>query len=70
MRTFEDRIYVKDLKIPAGIEVFNLADESVASVTAPAEEEVAAPVEATTELPEVIGKKKDEEGAGAEEAKK
>jgi len=66
-----DSIHVQDLAVPEGIEVETDAERSVAAVLAPAavvseEAEAAeAPEEALTE-PELIGKKKAEEGEGEE----
>ena len=60
-------IHVRDLMLPAGVEVLENADETICVVAPPrAEVEVAAPVEgeASTE-PEVIRAKKEEEDAEA-----
>jgi len=59
-----EAIYLKDLEIPAGVELLDSADELVVLITAPAAEEVeeVPAVEAGAE-PEVIEKgKKEEEG--------
>ena len=55
-----DGLYVRDLKFASGVEVLDDADEMVVRVTAAADEE-AAPVEGSTEEPEVIEKGKKEE---------
>jgi large subunit ribosomal protein L25 len=67
LKTFDDTIYIKDLNIPAGVEVLENADDAVASVSAPVVEEVK-PVE-EAKMPEVIGKKKEDEEAAAPEKK-
>ena len=56
-----DGLYVRDLNFAAGVEVLDDADEMVVRVTAAAEEEAPAPVEGSTEEPEVIEKGKKEE---------
>ena len=67
-----DNMHVRDLKAQ-GFEIVTDGDVTIASVVAPAAEEVVAPVEGvevapTTAEPEVVGAKgkKDEEGAPAE----
>ncbi len=70
LNTYEDTIYVKDLAIPSTIEILNALDESVVSVTPPEKEEAAVvSTDVTPEMPEVIGKKKDEESAEGGETK-
>jgi len=65
--TIGHSIHVSDLKLPEGVEVTDDAEQTVAIVSAPKTEEVAAPVEAAavegTAEPELIRKAKaDEEG--------
>jgi len=52
-----DAIHVRDLTIGEGVRILEDADRVVASVVAPAAEEVAAPVEEKPAEPEVVGKK-------------
>jgi large subunit ribosomal protein L25 len=63
LRTFEDKILIRDLKLPEGIEVLRNPEEIVASVTPPEkiEEELAKPVEEKVEEVEKIEKPKEEE---------
>jgi large subunit ribosomal protein L25 len=71
-----DSVHVSDLKVPAGVEVLDDPETSVAVLAAPRaviEETAAAePVEGATGEPEVIGKgpTDEEEGEGGEEPKK
>lgn len=70
-----DSIYVKDLKLPAGVKILNDPEAIVLTVSEPMKEEVAAaPVEGEeAKEPEVIKEKKEvpaEEGEAAEEPKK
>jgi len=70
LKTFEDNIFIKDLKLGEGIEIVkHTADEIVARVTPPekVEEELAKPVEEKIEEVEKVGEKKKEEEAMAEE---
>ncbi len=53
-------VHVKDLKIPAGVNVLSDAERIVISVTAPMEEEVVEKVEEEVSEPEVIKQKKPE----------
>lgn len=71
LKTYDDTVYVKDLPVSAEVEVLNAPDDFVVSVTPPEkEEEVVAETEVTPEMPEVIGKKKEDEAVDGEEAKK
>lgn len=68
LKSFEDRIHISDLKVPAGITILNKGEEVVASVTAPrSEAELASlseKVEENVEAVEVEKKTKEvEEGA-------
>ena len=64
--TIGHSIHVSDLKLPEGVEITDDAEQTVALVSAPKAEEVAAPVEGAADAtaePEVIRKAKtDEEG--------
>ncbi|MBI4422220.1 MAG: 50S ribosomal protein L25 [Elusimicrobia bacterium] len=63
-----DKLEVKDLAIPEGVEVLDAADHIVVNVVQPTAEEVAAPAEgaAAGSEPEIIAKgKKEEEAEGA-----
>ncbi len=62
LESFEDRIHVKDLNIPANWELLVDADDTVASVVPP-EEEKESSKETTAEMPEVESKAKTEESA-------
>jgi len=67
-----DAIHVRDLTAGEGIRILEDAGRVVASVTTPAAEEVAAPVEEKPAEPEVVGRKekeKVEEGEPEAEAK-
>lgn len=75
LKTFDDVIRIKDLKIPEGMRVLQDENRSIAVVIAPmTEEEIAALDEApegSVDDIEVVGKGKDEEGeAEGEEGKK
>jgi large subunit ribosomal protein L25 len=71
-----DSVHVSDLKVPAGVEVLDDAETSVAVLAAPRaviEETAAAePAEGAIAEPEVIGKgpSDEEEGEGGDESKK
>ncbi len=73
LKTFEDRIHIKDLKIPAGIKILTDIDTTVATVEAPLSEEelkkeLETPIEEKVEEVGVVEKEKKEEGAEAEAA--
>lgn len=77
LKSFDDMITVKDLKVPAGIEILENADEVIAKIEAPMTEdqlkalENAAPVDVTAIKTEAEEKKAAEEAAkAAEEAAK
>lgn len=60
-------IHVKELKLPEGVKALNDADAIVVQVVPQkAEAEAATPAEATAAEPEIIGKKKEEEGEAEE----
>jgi large subunit ribosomal protein L25 len=64
-----DAIHVRDLIVGEGIRILEDAGRVVASVVAPAAEEVAAPVEEKPAEPEVVGKKEKVEAEAEAEAK-
>jgi large subunit ribosomal protein L25 len=65
-----DVLHVRDVGVADGVRILDDAGRVVASVIAPAAEEVAAPTEEAPTEPEVVGKKEKEEGeAAAPEAK-
>lgn len=64
-----DAIHVRDLTAGEGIRILEDAGRVVASVTAPAAEEIAAPVEEKPAEPEVVGKKEKVEEEPEPEAK-
>lgn len=72
LASFDDVITVGDLAVPAGITVEAEADEVIAKVSAPLTEEQLKALEAENTVDvskiEVVGKKKEEEGAEAAEA--
>jgi len=69
LKTFEDKILVKDLSLPSNIKVLRNADEIIAFVAPPqkVEVELAKTSEAKTEEVKVVEKKKKEEEAEEEE---
>lgn len=71
LNTFEDRILVKDLKAPDGVEILREPGEIVVSVAPPekVEEELARPVEEKVEEVKVVEKEKKEEVEGTVEQK-
>jgi large subunit ribosomal protein L25 len=62
-----DAIHVRDLTVGEGIRILEDSGRVVASVTAPAAEEVAAPVEEKPVEPEVVGKREKEKVEGEPE---
>jgi len=72
LKTFEDEILIKDLKIPAGVKVQRGPDEIVAVITPPekVEEELAKPVEEEVEEVEKVEEEKREEGKREKEGEK
>jgi large subunit ribosomal protein L25 len=62
-------LHVRDVQIAEGIRILDDGGRVLASVSAPAAEEVAAPVEEAPVEPEVVGKKEKEEPEAAAEAK-
>lgn len=69
LKTFNDYVRVKDLKVPAGIEILLNPETIVATAVAVTEEEVEKGPKSIEEI-EVVGKKKEtEEGADAEAGK-
>jgi large subunit ribosomal protein L25 len=71
LNTFEDRILVKDLKVPANVKVMAEADEIVASVTEPekVEEELATEIKENVEDVEKVEKEKKETEVVEDESK-
>lgn len=63
LKTFEDTILIKDLKVAAGVEILRNPDEIVAQVTPPekVEEELEKPIEEKVEEIEKVEKEKKEE---------
>jgi hypothetical protein len=61
-------LHIKDLVLPPGVKAMQDEDLIVATVREIAEEEAAAAGEGETAEPEVIGRKKKEEGDEAEAA--
>jgi len=63
LKTFEDHILIKDLKLPKEVKVLKDPEEIVASVTLPekVEEELEKPIEEKVEEVEKVEKKKEEE---------
>lgn len=72
LKTFEDNILIKDLKIPEGVEILRSGDDIVASVLPPekVEEELEKPIEEKVEEVEKVGEKAKEEEKIEEEQKK
>ncbi|MDI6591868.1 MAG: 50S ribosomal protein L25 [Patescibacteria group bacterium] len=62
LKTFEDNILIKDLKLPEGIKILRNPEEIVASVSPPerVEEELAKPIEEKVEEVKEVEKKKEE----------
>ncbi len=63
LKTFEDHVLVKDLKVPANVEILKGGDEIVAAVLPPqkVEEELAVPIEDKIDEVEKVEKEKKEE---------
>lgn len=63
LKTFQDNILIKDLKLSSGVEILRQADEIVASVLPPekVEEELEKPIEEKVEEIEKVEKEKKEE---------
>lgn len=63
LKTFEDYILIKDLKLPEGVKILRGAEEIVASVSPPekVEEELVKPIEEKVEEVEKVEEKKKEE---------
>ena len=73
LKTFEDEILVKDLKVPEGVKILRKPEEIIASVLPPekVEEELEKPVEEKVEEVEKVGEKeKKEEEEEKEEEKR
>lgn len=62
-------VHVRDVRAAEGIRILDDSGRVVATVLAPATEEVAAPTEEAQAEPEVVGKKEKEEAEAAPEAK-
>lgn len=71
LKTFEDRILVKDLVVSPSAEILKEENEVVAAVLPPqkVEEDLAVPIEEKVEEVEKVEKPKKEEGVGGEENK-
>lgn len=69
LKTFEDRVLVKDIKLPEGTEILRNQEDVVAQVVPPVkvEEELAKPAAEEKVEVEVVGKEKKEEGEAKEE---
>lgn len=66
LKTFDDLIHIKDLKVPSGIVILNSPDEVVALAVKPQEEEIKPAAETpVAEIP-VVGEEKKEEKQPAE----
>lgn len=63
LKTFEDSILIKDLKLPEGVKILKDSDEIVAKVSPPekVEEELVKPIEEKVEEVEKVEKRKEEE---------
>lgn len=73
LKTFEDEIFISDLKLPEGVKILKDPKEIVAFAAPPekVEEELAKPVEEKVEeVEKVVEKKKEEEVPPEEESKK
>lgn len=72
LKTFEDEILIKDLKIPAGVKVQRGPDDIVAVITPPekVEEELAKPVEEKVEEVEKVEEEEREEEKREKEGEK
>jgi large subunit ribosomal protein L25 len=62
-------LHVRDVGLAEGIRILDDGGRVIASVSAPAAEEVAAPTEEVPTEPEVVGKKEKEEAEAGDEAK-
>ncbi len=62
-------LHVRDVQVSEGVRILDDGARVLASVSAPAAEEVAAPVEEAPAEPEVVGKKEKEEPEAATDAK-
>jgi large subunit ribosomal protein L25 len=62
-------LHVRDIGVAEGIRILDDGGRVIASVSAPAAEEVAAPTEEAPAEPEVVGKKEKEEVEAGEDAK-
>lgn len=69
LRTLEDYILIKDLKVPEGVEILKDPDTIIAQVVPPekVEEELAKPIEEKIEEVEKVEKKEEKEAAMPEE---
>ncbi len=69
LKTFEDKIFMKDLKLPSGVKFFK-ESETILAFVAPlekVEEELVKPIEEKVEEVKTVEKQKAEEGEEAEE---
>ena len=69
LETFDNEIYVKELSVPANVEILREPDEIVATVSAPekVEEELEKPIEEKVEEVEKVEEEKEEKEAVEEE---
>lgn len=68
LATFEDVLHVSDIKVPAGVEILDEAEEAIASVAEPrSEEELAALDEAVEEDVDSVAAVEEKEGEEGEE---
>ena len=72
LKTVNDEIYVKELSVPANVEILREPDEIVATVSAPqkVEEELEKPIEEKVEEVEKIEVEREEKEEAAEETEK
>ena len=70
LKTFEDRILIKDLKVPEGVKILREPEEIVALVTPPEKEEEEKPVEEEKPAEEKVEEGKEGEEGRAEEKTK
>ncbi len=72
LKTVDDEIYVKELSVPANVEILREPDEIVATVSAPqkVEEELEKPIEEKVEEVEKIEVEREEKEEAAEETEK
>lgn len=69
LKTFEENILIKDLKIPVGVKILGNPEEVIATVSPPekVEEELEKPIEEKVEEVEKVGEEKEKEEEGEKE---